>query len=240
MELIRGSYLSPSNPRALVTFSLPTFDNSYFKLYLSTIPQLLIICLPSLCSQIATKAMTSQVPASESSQVLGGSQHRAWWKEASVYQIYPASFCDSTGNGIGDIPGIISKLDYIKKLGVDVVWLCPIFASPQIDMGYDISDYQTIDPQYGSIADVDRLMNGLHERGIKLLLDLVVNHTSDQHKWFKQSRSGKDNPYRNWYIWRKPTYDKNGLRQPPNNWVSHFEGEFTPFSLPSTYRRLPS
>lgn len=159
--------------------------------------------------------------------VNGDAQHRAWWKEASVYQIYPASFCDSTGNGIGDIPGIISKMDYVKALGVDVVWLSPIFASPQIDMGYDISDYRAIDPQYGSVEDVDRLMNGLHERGVKLLLDMVVNHTSDQHEWFKQSRSGKDNPYRDWYVWRKPKYDTEGRRQPPNNWVSHFEGKST-------------
>lgn len=115
-------------------------------------------------------------------------------------------------------------MDYIKALGVDVVWLSPIFASPQVDMGYDISDYKTIDPQYGSIEDVDTLMNGLHERGIKLLLDLVVNHTSDQHEWFKQSKSGKDNPYRDWYIWKKPRYDKENKRQPPNNWISHFGG----------------
>jgi glycosidase len=157
--------------------------------------------------------------------ILGGHQHRAWWKEASVYQIYPASFCDSTGSGTGDLLGIISKMDYIKALGVDVVWLSPIFASPQVDMGYDISDYKAIDSQYGSIADLDHLTEGLHERGIKLLLDLVVNHTSDQHEWFKQSRSSKDNLYRDWYVWRKPKYDQEGKRQPPNNWVSHFHGE---------------
>lgn len=169
--------------------------------------------------------MTSEGKVSQDSHARSGPQPRAWWKEASVYQIYPASFCDTTGNGTGDIPGIISKMDYIKALGVDVVWLCPVFASPQIDMGYDISDYKTIDPQYGTIEDVDTLMNGLHERGVKLLLDLVVNHTSDQHEWFKQSKSGKDSPYRDWYIWRKPKYDNEGNRQPPNNWVSHFEGE---------------
>ncbi|KFX90729.1 hypothetical protein V495_04606 [Pseudogymnoascus sp. VKM F-4514 (FW-929)] len=168
--------------------------------------------------------MTSKITSSQEVTARSGTQPRAWWKEASVYQIYPASFCDSTGNGTGDLPGIISKMDYIKKLGVDVVWLCPIFASPQIDMGYDISDYKTIDPEYGTIEDVDTLMNGLHERGVKLLLDLVVNHTSDQHEWFKQSKSGKDNPYRDWYVWRKPKYDEEGKRQPPNNWISHFEG----------------
>jgi glycosidase len=171
--------------------------------------------------------MSPHVTSHQNGHVLGDAQHRAWWKEASVYQIYPASFCDSTGNGTGDIPGIISKMDYMKALGVDVVWLSPVFASPQIDMGYDISDYKTIDPQYGSIDDVDQLMEGLHERGMKLLLDLVVNHTSDQHEWFKQSRSGKDSPYRDWYIWRKPKYDTEGKRQPPNNWISHFEGRLT-------------
>jgi glycosidase len=172
--------------------------------------------------------------------ILGGRQHRAWWKEASVYQIYPASFCDSTGSGTGDLPGIISKMDYMKTLGVDVVWTSPIFASPQVDMGYDISDYKTIDPQYGSIADLDRLIAGLHERGMKLLLDLVVNHTSDQHEWFKQSRSSKDNPYRDWYIWRKPRYDQEGKRQPPNNWVGHFQGEFKLMMSPYMYIHLYS
>lgn len=175
--------------------------------------------------------MTSKITSSQEATARSGTQPRAWWKEASVYQIYPASFCDSTGNGTGDLPGIISKMDYIKKLGVDVVWLCPIFASPQIDMGYDISDYKTIDPQYGTIEDVDTLMNGLHERGVKLLLDLVINHTSDQHEWFKQSKSGKDNPYRDWYVWRKPKYDEEGKRQPPNNWISHFEGKLTPMNF---------
>jgi glycosidase len=170
--------------------------------------------------------MSPHVTSSNNDHVIiNGHQHRAWWKEASVYQIYPASFCDATGTGTGDLPGIISKIDYMKTLGVDVVWLSPIFASPQIDMGYDISDYKTIDPQYGSIADLDQLTQGLHEQGMKLLLDLVVNHTSDQHEWFKQSRSRKDNPYRNWYIWRKPIYDQEGKRQPPNNWLSHFHGE---------------
>jgi glycosidase len=168
--------------------------------------------------------MSSHGKNEKNCHVSGEHQQRAWWKEASVYQIYPASFCDSTGNGVGDLPGIISKMDYIKSLGVDIVWLSPIFASPQIDMGYDISDYETIDPQYGSIEDVILLKESLHDRGMSLVLDLVVNHTSDEHEWFKQSRSGKNNPYRDWYIWRKPKYDNEGKRQPPNNWISHFEG----------------
>ncbi|KAJ9294894.1 CAZyme family GH13 [Paecilomyces variotii] len=150
--------------------------------------------------------------------------HRAWWKECTVYQVYPASFKDSNNDGIGDIPGIISELDYIKKLGVDIVWLCPAYKSPQVDMGYDIADYYSIAPEYGTVEDVERLIEGCHKRGMKQLMDLVVNHTSDQHEWFKQSRSSKDNPYRNWYIWKPPKYDEQGNRHPPNNWISHFQG----------------
>lgn len=148
----------------------------------------------------------------------------AWWKECSVYQIYPASFQDSTGSGTGDLKGIISRVDYLKNLGVDIVWLSPIFESPQIDMGYDISDYKKIDPPYGDVNDVDVLKDKLHERGMKLVLDLVVNHTSDQHEWFKESRKSKDNPYRDWYFWKPPRYDADGNRQPPNNWTGHFQG----------------
>ncbi|PTB37003.1 uncharacterized protein TrAFT101_007143 [Trichoderma asperellum] len=151
-------------------------------------------------------------------------QLRTWWKESSVYQIYPASFQDTTGSGTGDLKGIISRIDYLNGLGVDIVWLSPIFASPQKDMGYDISDYKTIDPVYGNIGDVDELKDKLHERGMKLVLDLVVNHTSDQHEWFRESRKSKTNPFRDWYIWRPPKYDAQGNRQPPNNWESHFQG----------------
>ncbi|CAG7969569.1 unnamed protein product [Penicillium salamii] len=149
---------------------------------------------------------------------------RAWWKESSVYQIYPASFKDSNGDGIGDIPGIISKLDYLKALGVDIVWLSPILQSPQVDMGYDVSDYYAIHPPYGTLRDVEMLIEGLHARGMKYLMDLVVNHTSDQHEWFKQSRSSKTNEFRDWYVWKKPRYTVEGLRQPPNNWGSYFSG----------------
>ncbi|RSL81112.1 hypothetical protein CEP51_006075 [Fusarium floridanum] len=150
---------------------------------------------------------------------------RAWWKESSVYQIYPASFQDSTGTGVGDLKGIISRVDYLKNLGVDIVWLSPIFKSPQVDMGYDVSDYEAIDPPYGDISDIDALKDKLHERGMKLVLDLVVNHTSDQHEWFKESRKSKDNPYRDWYVWRPAKYDADGNRQPPNNWQGHFQGD---------------
>ncbi|KAG0651380.1 Maltase [Hyphodiscus hymeniophilus] len=151
-------------------------------------------------------------------------QHKAWWKETSVYQIYPASFKDSNNDGIGDLPGVISKVDYLKNLGVECVWLSPILKSPQVDMGYDISDYKVIDPQYGSIDDVDTLIKELSSRDMKLIMDLVVNHTSDQHDWFKQSRSSKDSEYRDWYIWRPARYDADGKRHPPNNWAAAFQG----------------
>jgi glycosidase len=169
--------------------------------------------------------VTTPPPEKAISTISVTPQHRAWWKEASVYQIYPASFKDSNNDGIGDLPGIISKMDYLKKLGVDVVWLSPILQSPQVDMGYDISNYEVIDTQYGDIKNVDTLIQGLHERGMKLLMDLVVNHTSDQHEWFKMSRSSKDNEYRDWYYWRKPVYDDQGNRYPPNNWEAHFQGD---------------
>lgn len=126
---------------------------------------------------------------------------RRWWKEAVIYQIYPRSFKDSDGDGVGDLKGIISKLDYIKSLGIDAIWLNPIYQSPNYDNGYDVSDYYKIQPQYGSMEDFDSLLNGLHKRGIKLVMDVVVNHSSSEHEWFKQSRRSRDNPYRNYYHW---------------------------------------
>ncbi|WP_028670779.1 glycoside hydrolase family 13 protein [Saccharospirillum impatiens] len=142
---------------------------------------------------------------------------RTWWKEAVVYQIYPRSFMDSNGDGIGDLNGIISKLDYLQELGVTVLWLCPIFTSPNDDNGYDISDYQGIMADFGTLTDFDRLLEEAHKRGLRILLDLVLNHSSDEHPWFVESRSSKTNPKRDWYIWRE---GKNG--QPPNNWESIF------------------
>jgi len=142
-----------------------------------------------------------------------------WQKNCVVYQIYPKSFCDSNGDGIGDIPGIITKLDYLKNLGVDVLWISPIYESPGFDNGYDISDYKAIDPIFGTMDDFLRLLKEAHERGIKVLLDLVVNHTSNEHEWFKQSRTSKDNPYRDYYIWKDGRGDK-----PPNNWTDFFGG----------------
>lgn len=147
-----------------------------------------------------------------------------WWKDATVYQIWPASYKDSNGDGIGDIPGIISTLDYVKSLGTDVIWLSPMYDSPQDDMGYDISNYESVYPKYGTLEDMDKLIEGAHERGMKLILDLVINHTSSEHDWFKQSRSSKTDPKRDWYIWKPARYDAEGNRHPPNNWVSHFSG----------------
>ncbi|KAE8830224.1 hypothetical protein HRS9139_06848 [Pyrenophora teres f. teres] len=148
---------------------------------------------------------------------------RPWWKDGVVYQIYPASFKDSNGDGIGDLNGIISELDYIRSIGVDVIWICPMYDSPQVDMGYDIRDYEDVYRPYGTVQDMERLIAETHARGMKIILDLVVNHTSDQHKWFLESRSSKDNPKRDWYIWRPARY-VDGLRKPPNNWVSNFTG----------------
>ncbi|KAJ6530664.1 glycoside hydrolase family 13 protein, partial [Mycena capillaripes] len=147
-----------------------------------------------------------------------------WWKDAVIYQIYPISFLDSNGDGIGDLNGIASKLDYLKDLGVDVLWLSPIYRSPLADMGYDISDYRNIDPRYGTLDDWDKLLAGVHRRGMKLMMDLVVNHTSDEHEWFLESKSSKTSPKRDWYIWRPPRYDADGTRQPPNNWKAQFQG----------------
>jgi len=149
-----------------------------------------------------------------------------WWKSAVVYQIYPRSFADSDGDGVGDLPGISARLDYLATLGVDVVWLSPVYPSPQDDNGYDISDYQDIEPVFGTLADFDALLDGVHSRGMKLVMDLVVNHSSDEHPWFVQSRSGADNPKRDWYWWRPPragmTAGDPGAE--PTNWSSAFSG----------------
>ena len=144
---------------------------------------------------------------------------KIWWKEAVGYQIYPRSFKDSNGDGIGDLNGIISKLDYLKDLGIDVIWICPMYKSPNDDNGYDISDYQDIMNDFGTMDDFDQLLKEVHKRKMKLIIDLVVNHTSDEHKWFIESKSSKDNPKRDWYIWRE---GKDGKE--PNNWESIFKG----------------
>lgn len=144
---------------------------------------------------------------------------KTWWKESVVYQIYPRSFCDSNGDGIGDLNGITSKLDYLKELGIDVIWLSPVYKSPNDDNGYDISDYQAIMEEFGTMEDYDHMLSEAHKRGIKIMMDLVVNHTSDEHAWFVESRKSVDNPYRDYYIWRE---EKDGSL--PNNWGSCFGG----------------
>ena len=144
---------------------------------------------------------------------------KTWWKESVVYQIYPRSFMDSNNDGIGDIKGITSKLDYLKNLGIDVIWLSPVFKSPNDDNGYDISDYEDIMDEFGTMSDFDELLSEAHNRGIKIIMDLVVNHSSDEHKWFVEARKSKDNPYRDYYIWRD---GKDGST--PNNWDSIFSG----------------
>jgi len=146
--------------------------------------------------------------------------NRTWWKEAVIYQIYPRSFMDSNGDGIGDLRGIVSRLDYLKYLGIDVIWLSPVYKSPNDDNGYDISDYQDIMDEFGTMEDFDELLAAAHERGIKIVMDLVVNHTSDEHQWFVESRKSKDNAYRDYYIWREGR-DAQTL---PNNWGSCFGG----------------
>lgn len=145
---------------------------------------------------------------------------KRWWKESVVYQIYPRSFCDSNGDGIGDLNGITGKLDYLKELGIDVIWLSPVYKSPNDDNGYDISDYQAIMDEFGTMEDFDRMLATAHEKGIKIMMDLVVNHTSDEHKWFIESRKSTDNPYRDYYIWC-PAKEDGSL---PNNWGSCFSG----------------
>lgn len=143
-----------------------------------------------------------------------------WWKEGVIYQIYPRSFADGNGDGFGDLPGIIEKLDVLQELGIDGIWISPFFPTPDVDLGYDITDYCNVDPRMGTMADYDRLVEAAHRRGIHVIVDLVLNHTSDRHPWFIQSRSSRDNPYHDWYLWRDP---KPGKKR-PNNWASIFGG----------------
>jgi alpha-glucosidase len=144
-----------------------------------------------------------------------------WWRDGVIYQIYPRSFADSNNDGIGDLPGITAKLDYLADLGVDALWLSPIYPSPDKDFGYDVANYFNIDPKFGTLSDFDRLLNEAHKLHLHIILDLVLNHTSDQNPWFQQSKSSRTNPYRDWYIWRD---SPKGKKQPPNNWKSVFGG----------------
>ena len=145
-------------------------------------------------------------------------ERHLWWQKGIIYQVYPASFMDANGDGYGDLPGVLSRLDYLQWLGVDAVWISPIYPSPMVDLGYDISDYKGIHPMFGSMDDFDRLLAACHERKMKVILDFVPNHTSDQHVWFQQSRISRDSPRRDWYIWKSPA----PAGGPPNNWLSTF------------------
>jgi alpha-glucosidase len=170
-----------------------------------------LICALSLC--VFTCAAQTARPAADA-------EGHQWWQDAVFYEIYPRSFADSNNDGVGDLKGIASKLDYLKDLGVDAIWITPCFPSPQVDFGYDVSDYENIDPMYGTLADFDTLAAEAKKRDIRVILDFVVNHTSEQHKWFQDSKSSRTAAHRDWYIWR----DGKGPGQPPNNWLSTFGG----------------
>ncbi len=181
---------------------------------------LFVLALTAVSCQKPVENAGKPAESKPAQQVTSGIPNRKWWKEAVVYQIYPRSFKDSNGDGVGDLRGIIEKLDYVKSLGIDVVWLNPIFASPNDDNGYDVSDYQAIMKDFGTMAEFDELLKGMHERKIKVVLDLVANHSSDEHRWFQESRKSRDNPYRDYYHWwpeekgkpnpRKSFFDVNG------------------------------
>ncbi len=164
------------------------------------------------------------LPAQTSAPKLVNGYEPKWWKEAVVYQIYPRSFQDSNGDGIGDLNGITQHLDYLQKLGINVIWLSPHFASPNADNGYDISDYRAVMKEFGTMADFDRMLAGVKQRHMRLIIDLVANHTSDEHKWFVESRSSKNNPYRDYYFWRPGKVGPDGKMGPPNNYRSVFSG----------------
>jgi alpha-glucosidase len=155
----------------------------------------------------------------------GNERPRLWWQDGTIYQIYPRSFQDSNGDGIGDLPGILSRVDYLATFGIDAVWISPFYPSPMADFGYDVADYCNIDPMFGTLEDFDRLSAALHARGLRVILDLVPNHSSDQHPWFVESRSSRDNAKRDWYLWRDPARGEGPPEsRPPNNWQSHFGG----------------
>ncbi|MFM7144592.1 MAG: alpha-amylase family glycosyl hydrolase, partial [Alphaproteobacteria bacterium] len=143
-----------------------------------------------------------------------------WWQSAVVYQVYPRSFADGNGDGIGDLPGLLQRLPHVAGLGVDAIWLSPVFRSPMADFGYDVSDYREVDPIFGTLADFDRLVAEAHRRGLRVIIDQVMSHTSDQHRWFQESRQSRDNPRADWYVWADPAPDGT----PPNNWLSIFGG----------------
>src|SRR5438270_9573489 len=178
------------------------------KILLSIFALLISICFSTLTAFAQTPAHAVDTEGHQ------------WWQHAVFYEIYPRSFADSNNDGLGDLKGIASKLDYLKDLGVDAIWISPCFPSPQVDFGYDVSDYENIDPMYGTLAEFDLLASEAKKRDIHIILDFVVNHSSDQHKWFLDSKSSRNSAHRDWYIWR----DGKGPDVPPNNWSSVFGG----------------
>jgi len=170
------------------------------------------------CVSVLPLSAQDTTPAISSPQQVSQNSSDPWWKHAVIYEIYPRSFQDSNGDGVGDINGIASRLDYLKDLGIDAIWITPMYPSPQVDFGYDIADYEAIDPQYGTMADFEHMVSEAKKRNIRVIMDYVPNHTSDQNKWFLESRSSRTNPKRDWYIWR----DGKGTGKPPNNWQSWF------------------
>ncbi len=174
----------------------------------------------SACKQAAPPSAS---PAAASTGAASSSD--PWWKHALIYEVYPRSFQDSNGDGIGDLNGITSRLDYVKDVGIDAIWITPMFPSPQVDFGYDVSDFEAVDPKYGTMADMDKLLAEAKKRNVRVCLDFVVNHTSDKHQWFVDSKSSRGNPKRDWYIWRDPKgFKPDGTPIPPNNWISEFGG----------------
>jgi alpha-glucosidase len=171
-------------------------------------------------SAILVAALCLSLPFASAQVSPKDAEGHEWWQHAVFYELYPRSFADSNNDGIGDLKGITAKLDYLKELGVDAIWLTPCYPSPQVDFGYDVSDYQNIDPMYGKLADFDRMQNEGKKRGIRIIMDFVMNHSSDQHKWFIDSKSLRTAAHRDWYMWR----DGKGPGQPPNNWLSTFGG----------------
>jgi alpha-glucosidase len=189
--------------------------------WISLTTALVILAGFALC----TSGSTAWGQAPQASATATHQNDGPWWKHALIYEIYPRSFQDSNGDGIGDLNGITRRLDYLKSLGVDAIWISPLYPSPQVDFGYDISDYENVDPQYGTLADFDRLLAEAKKRNIRIIMDMVMNHTSDKHKWFEESESSKTNPKRDWYVWRDGKgVDANGKPIPPNNWISLFGG----------------
>ena len=176
--------------------------------------------LPLMLAGMMTGPSTAQSPVAKQAAGSRSASNDPWWKHAVIYEIYPRSFQDTNGDGTGDLNGITAHLDYLKTVGVDAIWIAPMFPSPQVDFGYDISDYRTVDPQYGTLADMDRLVAEAKKRGIRVLLDMVLNHSSDKHAWFQESKSSRSNPKRDWYVWADGV-GRNKM-DPPNNWQSIF------------------